>query len=390
MQRGQYPTLKVLLALCLLPLSACSVNRTVPGAAKAEAVPTATPAATTAPASPTAAAQPAAAAAPAATPPEAPPAGRVPGAHTRFDLDRPDIDAFVDRLFAKGMAREEVFAVLAKAEPQPKIIEAMNKPAEKTLAWWEYRARFLTSERIDAGAKLWREHRELLDAIAMERHVPPEYVLGIIGVETYFGRIMGRYRVLDALATLAFDYPARSEYFQKELEQFLMLVKSGELDPQAVLGSYAGAMGAAQFMPSSFQNYAVDESGSGRRDLWTDWADIFGSVANYLAQHGWEYGQPVLAEATLDKAPEPTLPATTTLNETLGSLRARGMQVASSLDDSTQCLMIAAPLANGMSYRVGFRNFYVITRYNRSPLYAMAVNDLAQAISARVLAPDAP
>ncbi len=245
-----------------------------------------------------------------APPPEAPvltdaaPEKVLPG-HTRFDLNRADIVAFVDRVASKGLARAAVFAVLAKAEPQPKIIEAMNRPAEKTLAWWEYRAHFLSSERIDAGARLWREHRELFDAIAMERHVQPEYVLGIIGVETYFGRIMGRYRVLDALSTLAFDYPARGEYFQRELEQFLLLTRSGELDPQSVLGSYAGAMGAAQFMPSSFQSYAVDESGSGHRDLWTDWADIFGSVANYLQQHGWEYGQPVLAEAQLGAAPEP-------------------------------------------------------------------------------------
>ena len=147
------------------------------------------------------------------------------------------------------MTREAVDAVLAKAEPQPKIIDAMNKPAEKSLAWWEYRARFLDDARIDAGARLWREHRELLDAIAMERHVQPEYVLGILGVETYFGRLMGRYRVLDALTTLAFDYPARGEYFRRELEQFLLLARDGELDPLTALGSYAGAMGAAQFMP---------------------------------------------------------------------------------------------------------------------------------------------
>ena len=322
---------------------------------------------------------------------DAPPeAERVLPGHTRFDLARADIAAFVERMVARGFTREAVYALLGKAEPQPKIIEAMNRPAEKSLAWWEYRARFLDNERIDAGARLWREHRELLDAIAMKRHVQPEYVLGIIGVETYFGRIMGRYRVLDALTTLSFDYPARGEFFQRELEQFLLLTRSGEIDPQTALGSYAGAMGAAQFMPSSFQNFAVDESGSGHRDLWTDWADIFASVANYLAQHGWEYGQPVLAEATLGSAPEPTLPASVTLNETLGALRGRGMQVTSLLDDATRCMAIAAPLSDGMSYRVGFRNFYVITRYNHSPLYAMAVNDLAQAISARVLAPDAP
>jgi membrane-bound lytic murein transglycosylase B len=224
----------------------------------------------------------------------------------------------------------------------------------------------------------------------MQRHVPPEYLLGIVGVETYFGRLMGRYRVLDSLTTLAFDYPARGEYFRQELEQFLILTRDGELDPLTTLGSYAGAMGAAQFMPSSFGRFAVDQSGTGRRDLWTDWADIFGSIANYLQQHGWQYGQPVLAEATLGTAPAPAPPAGIALSETLGALRGRGMQVASLLDDATPCLAIPAQLSDGTSYRVGFQNFYVITRYNHSPLYAMAVNDLAQAIAERVLAADAP
>jgi membrane-bound lytic murein transglycosylase B len=313
----------------------------------------------------------------------------LPG-HTRFDLARPEINAFVARLVSGGFQREEAFALLAKAEPQPKIIEAMSKPAEKSLQWWEYRARFLTTERVDAGARLWREHRELLDAIAMERHVQPEYILGIVGVETFYGRITGRYRVLDALATLAFDYPPRADYFRQELEQFLQLVHGGELDAEATLGSYAGAMGVAQFMPSSFQHYAVREGDSGRRDLWNDWGDIFGSVANYLQQHGWQYGQGVLAEADIGTAPEPTLPSSVTLNDTLGALRARGMQVQTILDDATACTLIAAPVQAGKRYRVGFQNFYVITRYNRSPLYAMAVNDLAQAILTRTLADDAP
>jgi membrane-bound lytic murein transglycosylase B len=313
----------------------------------------------------------------------------LPG-HTRFDLSRADISAFVEHLVSTGFKREEAFALLAKAEPQPKIIEAMSRPAEKALQWWEYRARFLTPERIDAGARLWREHRELLDAIAMERRVQPEYILGILGVETFFGRITGRYRVLDALATLAFDYPPRSDYFRQELEQFLLLARSGELDAEATLGSYAGAMGVAQFMPSSFQRYAVREGASTQRDLWNDWGDIFGSVANYLQQHGWQYGQAVLAEAELGAAPEPAPPASVTLNDTLGALRARGMQVQSLQDDATPCLLIAAPLQSGKRYRIGFQNFYVITRYNRSPLYAMAVNDLAQAIFERTLAADAP
>jgi membrane-bound lytic murein transglycosylase B len=320
----------------------------------------------------------------------APPPERVLPGHTRFDLARTDIGAFVDRLASRGFDRAAAFALLAKAEPQPGIIDAMNRPAEKTLAWWEYRARFLTSERIEAGARLWREHRELLDAIAMERHVPPEYLLGIIGAETSFGRITGRHRVLDALATLAFDYPARSEYFQQELEQFLLLCRAGELDPLTTLGSYAGAMGVAQFMPSNFQKYAVHEAGTGHPDLWNDWGDIFASIANYLQLHGWVDGQPVLAEAELGTAPAPAPLASLALNDTLGALRSHGLRVASLLGDDTPCVTIPAELESGTSYRVGFQNFYVITRYNRSPLYAMAVHDMAQALVARVLAADAP
>jgi membrane-bound lytic murein transglycosylase B len=317
-------------------------------------------------------------------------AGHTLPGHTRFDLSRTDINAFVDHLVSRGFGRDEAFALLAKAEPQPKIIEAMTRPAEKALQWWEYRARFLTTERIDAGARLWREHRELLDAIAMERRVQPEYILGILGVETFFGRITGRYRVLDALCTLAFDYPPRSDYFRQELEQFLLLARGGELDADTTLGSYAGAMGVAQFMPSSFQRYAVREGSSTQRDLWNDWGDIFASVANYLQHFGWQYGQDALAEAELGSAPEPTVPASVALNDTLGAVRARGVQVQSLQDDATACLVIAAPLPTGMRYRIGFQNFYVITRYNRSPLYAMAVNDLAQAILERALANEAP
>jgi membrane-bound lytic murein transglycosylase B len=313
----------------------------------------------------------------------------LPG-HTRFDLTRPEITAFVDHLVARGFDRDAAFALLAKAEPQPAIIEAMNRPAEKTLAWWEYRARLLGNERIDAGARLWREHRELLDAIALERHVAPEYLLGILGVETAYGHITGRYRVLDALSTLAFDYPARGEFFRQELEQFMLLAHSGELDPLTTLGSYAGAMGAAQFMPSSFQRYAVDASGTGHRDLWNDWADIFASVANYLQQHGWQEGQPVLAEAELGAASPPPPTTSVSLSDTLGALRASGMRVASLLGDDTPCVALPVTLESGTGYRVGFQNFYVITRYNRSPLYAMAVHDLAQAIVARAMAPDAP
>lgn len=304
---------------------------------------------------------------------------------TRLDITRPEIAAFIKRQVAQGWNRAELRGLLAQAESQPKIIEAMNRPAERALQWWEYRARFMTRERIDAGARLWREHRAELEAVSAEHGVEPEYILAVLGVETYYGRITGRYRVLDALATLAFDYPPRAEYFRKELEQYLQIVRSGELDPLTTLGSYAGAMGATQFMPSSFRNFAVNEGGSEKRDLWNDWSDIFGSVANYFHGNGWVYGLPVLAEAEQGSAPEPVAPTGVALNETLGALRGRGMQVASELTDNTPCVLLAAPEASGPRWRVGFRNFYVITRYNRSPLYAMAVQELAQAVRQRVL-----
>jgi membrane-bound lytic murein transglycosylase B len=216
---------------------------------------------------------------------------------THFDLTRPEIVAYVDARVKQGSKRAELMALLAAAVPQPKIIEAISRPAEKALQWWEYRARFMSDERIDAGVKLWREQRELLETNARATQVSPQYILAILGVETYFGRITGRYRVIDALATLAFDYPARAAFFQSELSEFLLLTRDEKLDPLVPLGSYAGAMGTAQFMPSSYRQYAVNADGLPRRDLWTEWGDIFASVGNYLSKHGWQYGGAVLTDA---------------------------------------------------------------------------------------------
>ena len=310
------------------------------------------------------------------------------GANTgrgHFDLTRPDIVAFVERLAAQGLPRDRTLALLADAEPQPKIIDAMNRPAEKTLQWWEYRARFLKDDRIDAGVALWSAHRELLDQIALERQVPPEYILAILGVETLYGRQSGRFRVLDALATLAFDYPPRAEFFRKELGEFIRLSDEGAFDPLTALGSYAGAMGAVQFMPSSYRNFAVSESGTGHGDLWNNWADIFGSIANYLHVHGWVVDAPVLAEVQAASDPAPTPPERVTLDTTLGALAAAGLKIDSGLPPQTPAVLVSATQPDGTGWRVGFQNFYVITRYNRSPLYAMAVHDLAEAIRSRAL-----
>jgi membrane-bound lytic murein transglycosylase B len=251
--------------------------------------------------------------------------------------------------------------------------------------WWEYHDRFLTEERISEGAQFYVEHRESLERIASARGIPPEYLVAIMGVETKYGRVTGHYRVLDALMTLAFDYPPRSDYFRDELEQFLLLYNEEHLDPIKLTGSYAGAMGVPQFMPSSYRLFAVDADGDNKRDLFNDWDDILASIANYFAQHGWEAGGPVLAETKLD--PEPTFQIDTKnleLNETVDSLNAHGIKVLSDEDGATPVVLVSAEQPEGPAYRVGFKNFYVITRYNRSARYAMAVHDLAAAIVQRV------
>ncbi|MGH8210232.1 MAG: lytic murein transglycosylase B [Steroidobacteraceae bacterium] len=303
-----------------------------------------------------------------------------------FDLKRPEIVSFVSEVVARDpLKRKAVLAVLAKAEPQPKIIELMTRPAEKVTPWWEYHDRFLTPERIALGAQFWTDHRQSLERISAERGVPPEYLIAIIGVETRYGRSTGRYRVLDALTTLAFDYPPRSEYFRGELEQFLLLANEDKLNPLTTTGSYAGAMGAPQFMPSTYRRYAIDADTDNKRDLWGDWDDIIASVANYLQEHGWEAGGPVLAEARLQPAPTFQIdPHKVELNETVDSLNAQGVKIDLTVPGDTPAVLIAAEQPDGPAYRVGFKNFYVITRYNGSARYAMSVYDLAQAIAQRV------
>ncbi len=309
------------------------------------------------------------------------------GGTDRFDLDRADIRSFVEKASAaEGIAPEDLYHLLAKAEPQPKIIEAMQRPAEKVSPWWEYRRRFLTPQRIREGVAFWQQHRELLDRVAAERGVAPEYIVAILGVETFYGRITGRYRVLDALATLAFDYPPRAGFFGRELTSFLKLSREEAVDPFAALGSYAGAMGAPQFMPSSYRRYAVDGNGDGRRDLFSTWDDVVASVANYFRENGWQPGAPVLIDAQLTDAPPPLDPGNLELTDTLDSARAKGLAFESPLPGDTPVILVPAEGEHAPGVRIGFANFTTITRYNRSVRYAMAVHDLAQALVAGVYA----
>ena len=191
-----------------------------------------------------------------------------PALAASFDLHRPEIVAFINEVTQReGLKRKDVQRLLKQARPQQKIIDMMSRPIEKVAPWWEYRQHFLDPERVNDGAQFWADHRESLERAAATYQVPPEYLVAILGVETRYGRVTGHYRVLDALATLAFDYPPRHGYFAGELEQFMVLVKENQLDPRTTTGSYAGAMGAPQFMPSAYRRYAVASGNEQRRDL---------------------------------------------------------------------------------------------------------------------------
>jgi membrane-bound lytic murein transglycosylase B len=301
-----------------------------------------------------------------------------------LDMTRPEVLAFVAEMEREyGFDQQETLGILRDAVPQSRIVEIMERPAESTLVWWQYRDRFLTDERILGGVRIWREHRGDLERIARESGVAPQYLVAITGVETFYGRNTGSYRVLDSLATLAFDYPPRADYFRRELAQFLLLAREECIDPRLPKGSYAGAMGIAQFMPSSYRRYAADGNGNGTRDLWNWNADVFASIANYLREHGWRRGEPVLADARHEAPPDDPAKTTSSLNETVASLVARGYRFDTSLPGDARALLVPAAERDGTRWRVGFNNFYVITRYNRSLLYAMAVNDLADAIEQR-------
>jgi membrane-bound lytic murein transglycosylase B len=306
-----------------------------------------------------------------------------------LDLARDDVRDFAAEMADRhGFDRTWLDGLLGKAASQPRIVELMSRPAERVKPWHEYRDHFLTEARIDAGVRFWRDHREQLARIERATGVPPRVIVAILGVETFYGRITGSFRVLDALATLAFDYPPRSSYFRAELEQFLLLAREEGIDPLTVKGSYAGAMGYPQFMPRSYRAYAVDGDADGRRDLWSSADDVMASIANYLSGHGWRAGEPIVATALLPFADAEGLVAGSIVtNETVGSLRDKGLSFDTSLADDAPALFIDVAGAEGPELRAGFQNFAVITRYNRSVMYALAVNDLGEAIESR-LAPD--
>ncbi len=297
-------------------------------------------------------------------------------------LQNPQAREFIDSMVrTHGMDRAQLEDVFSKAERREDILELMRKPAEKRLKWFEYREIFLTRARIEGGVRFWRDNADILDQVALEYGVDPQIVVAIIGVETRYGANTGRHRVIDALATLAFDYPPRSKFFTGELEQYLLLARDEHIDLLATTGSYAGAMGYGQFIPSSYRHYAVDYDGDEVRNLWDSKPDIIASVANYFHEHGWQPGQPVAVRADVgERAVDELLQLGYEPQTEVSALRGYGIKPHVELPDSLPAALLSFDQPESAEYWLGFRNFYVITRYNRSPLYAMAVYQLSEEI----------
>ena len=295
---------------------------------------------------------------------------------------RPEVRQFVDQMVSKHQFnRSELIALLGQVQPRQDIIAAITKPAEAK-PWFQYRPIFINDARIQGGVDFWNQYETLLARAQTAYGVPPEIITAIIGVETRYGKNTGTFRVLDALYTLGFDYPPRSLFFLSELENYLLLAREEAMDPLLLQGSYAGAMGQPQFMPSSYRKYAVDFDGDGARDLWQSVPDIIGSVASYFNAFGWQAGQPVVARAQVNGEEFKGLTGNITPSITVASLKQKGITIADDLVPDQLGALLEYQGASNLEYWVGLQNFYVITRYNRSPLYAMAVYQLAQEIRA--------
>jgi membrane-bound lytic murein transglycosylase B len=301
-----------------------------------------------------------------------------------LDTSRPDVQAFIGELVQKdGFEQPYVKAVFDGVESKQSILDAMSRPAEKVKPWFEYREIFITPRRISAGVDFFREHEARLRQISASTGVPAEVITAILGVETFYGTRTGSFRAVDALATLAFDYPPRSAFFRKELRQLFLLARDEQLDIGTLTGSYAGALGPPQFIPSSYRNFAVDGSGDGRRDLLQNWDDIVASIANYFARHNWQPGQPIATRAEFARdAVRPTGPTQLELKDTVGSLARQGVQFTTDLPVTAPAILVTLQGEDGDEYWVGFQNYYAITRYNRSTMYALAVFQLSEAIAA--------
>jgi peptidoglycan lytic transglycosylase B len=296
---------------------------------------------------------------------------------------RDDVRQFIAMMVQKhGFSKKRLDSVFGRVQAQPAVLKSMTLAPESSRAWQSYRAIFVNPQRIEAGVKFWNRHAEALERASAEFGVPAEIILGIIGVETTYGRNMGSYRVIDALTTLAFDSPTRGEFFRSQLESYLLYTRESKTDVFRMKGSYAGAIGIPQFMPGSYRQFAVDYDGDGRKDLAASPADAIGSVANFLREHGWQRGQAVAVPATV------TAPAARLLVDSgfkpmyrAADLPSFGVKPARDLDDNTLCSLIELESPGQPSeYWVGLQNFHALTRYNRASFYGIAVLELGRAV----------
>jgi membrane-bound lytic murein transglycosylase B len=296
----------------------------------------------------------------------------------------PELEAFIQDMVRKHQFSDvSLRQMFARVEPNPRIIDLMTAPLT-ALPWYEFRSRYVDALRINGGLKFWREHAETLARARHEFGVPEEIIVATIGVESIYGRRTGSFGVLESLTMLAFSYPPRARLFRAELEHYLLLAREARFDASGVKGSYAGAIGIPQFLPSSYRRYAVDFDGDGRRDLVSSVADAIGSVANYYKAHGWRAGGIIAVPAAvapdgvaelLELGIKPRL--------AIGELKRRGVSPAEPLEEGPAAALFVVESEAGPSYWLGLNNFYVITRYNRSVNYALAVRELARELRAQ-------
>ncbi len=295
-------------------------------------------------------------------------------------VKRPAVKQFINQMVEKyGFTQKQVTQWLEEAQFQPKIIEAMNRPYEKK-SWDVYQALFLTPERVKKGVAFWKANQKTLQRAYQKYGVPPQIIVAIIGVETLYGERQGNHRVLDALTTLAFDYPKRSKFFTKELREYLILCRELGISPTELKGSYAGAIGTPQFMPSSYRFYAVDFTGNGKRDLVNDNQDVIGSIANYFHRHGWKDKEAVAEPATVKGKGYKGIKVNAKRAEySLQNLLNAGVVPSHKLVKPPKKMgLIELDTKSGEGFWVAYPNFYVITRYNTSPQYALVVYLLSQ------------
>ena len=298
-------------------------------------------------------------------------------------LQHPLAQKWLQQMLAEGFTKEYLSKVLSTAKRKDSILKALARPAEARKSWQEYRSGFIRTKGIQNGNKFWQKHARALARAEREFGVPAQLIVSIIGVETRYGKVTGSYRVVDALATIGFDNQRRGEYFRNQLKEFLILCREEKLSFDEIKGSYAGAMGIGQFLPSSFRKYAIDFDGDGKKDIWKNPVDAIGSVANYFAEHGWLTDQPVVISAKVSrKIDKEWYNNGLDLKVTLQQWRKRSIGGAERLNQRQKATLMKLIYDKKDQYWFGLQNFYVITRYNRSRFYAMAVFQLSELIKA--------